>query len=193
MKMQTVSWQQTAMGTILRGLQIGFFMPALCCAIAACGFQPRGSSGLPSEMALTYINSSKPYASLVDDFSAALRVHGGRVTRDRTEATAVLNIISDSIDRRLLSINTDGKVLEYEARQTIRFSVDTRDNLPLLEEQEVSMGKSYLYTSADVLAKEREDRVLRQTLQRNLVDLALLRITAAARELRWSASGSSSP
>ena len=190
MKMQNGSRQQTATGMLLRGLQIRFFLPVLCCAISACGFQPRGSSALPLEMALTYINSGKPYASLVDDFSAALRVHGGRVTRDLSEATAVLNIISDRVDRRLLSINTGGKVLEYEVRQTIRFSVATHDNLPLLAEQEVSLGKSYLYTSTDVLGKEREDRVLRQTLQRNLVDLALLRITAAARELRWSASGS---
>ena len=181
------------MGTILRRLQIRFFLPALFCAIAACGFHPRGSSALPSEMALTYIMSGKTYSSLVDDFSEALRAHGGRVTRDRDAATAILNIISSSVDRRLLSIDTDGKVLEYEVRQTIRFSVATHDRLPLLAEQEVSMGKSYLYKSTDILGKEREDRVLRQALQRNLVELALLRITAAARELRWSASGSSIP
>ncbi len=169
------------MGAVSRDLPGRVLLLGLCCAIAACGFHPRGSSALPSAMAVTYISSGKPYSSLVDDFSEALRVHDGHVTRERDEATAILNIISDTVETRLLSVNTDGKVLEYETRQTIHFSVVTGDNLPLLEEQEVSMGKSYLYISTDVLGIEREDRVLRQTLQRNLVDLALLRITALAR------------
>ena len=161
--------------------------------LAGCGFHPRGGEALPFEMAVTYISSEQPYASLVDDFSTELRARGGRVTRERSEATAILHIISDTADKRLLSINADGKVLEYETRQTIRFSVNTSDNLPLIEEGEVSLGKSYLYSSTDILGKQREDKVLRQTLQRNLVNLALLRITAAAHELRWTASGSSKP
>ena len=164
-----------------QGLMARVVLAGLFCMIAACGFHPRGSSSLPTEMAVTFISSGQPYSSLVDDFSEALRAHGGRVTRQRDDATATLNILADTIDRRLLTINTDGKVLEYEIRQTLRFSVDTGDMRPLLAEQEVSMGKSYLYISTDILGKEREDRVIRQTLQRNLVELALLRITALAR------------
>ena len=183
--MHANSWRQTG---IARVMLLGMII-----TLAGCGFHLRGSAVLPPEMAVTYISSAQPYASLVDDFSAALKTHGGRVTRERSEATAVLHIISDTVDKRLLSINTDGKVLEYETRQTIRFSVNTGDSLPLLEEGEVSMSKSYLYSSTDILGKQREDKVLRRTLQRNLVNLALLRITAAARELRWTASGARIP
>ena len=183
--MHVNNWRQTG---ITRLLLLGMIM-----ALAGCGFHPRGGSELPFEMAVTYISSAQPYASLVDDFSTALRARGGRVTRDRSEATAFLNILSDTADKRLLSINTDGKVLEYETRQTIRFSVITSDNLVLLEEGEVSMSKGYLYSSSDILGKQREDRVLQQTLQRNLVNLAMLRITATARELRWTATGSPAP
>ena len=79
-----------------------------------------------------------------------------------------------------MSVDTDGKVLEFETRQTIRFSVETSEKLPLVEEQEISMAKDYIFSSAEVLSTEREDRVVRKVLQRNLVNLAMLRITAAA-------------
>jgi len=170
--------------SVRRGLQALLawtLLLGLLSAIAGCGFHPRGSSALPSAMAVTWIKSGQPYGSLADDFSEALRVHGGVVTRERGEATAILHILSNKIEKRILSVNTVGKVLEFETLQTIRFSVMTRENLPLVEAQEVSMSRDYLFISTDILGKEREDRVVRETLQRNLVDLAMLRITAAAR------------
>jgi len=179
--MKRSRWEHTGIGGYTRSLLVQIILLCLLFAIAGCGFHPRGSSALPSAMAVTWIKSAKPYGSLVDDFSEALRVHGGVVTRERSEATAVLNILSNDIEKRILSVNTVGKVLEFETRQTIRFSVETRENLPLVEVQEVSMSRDYLFINTDILGKEREDRVVRETLQRNLVNLAMLRITAAAR------------
>ena len=41
----------------------------LVITLSACGFQLRGSSALPEEMAVTYIKSFNPYGSLVVDFA----------------------------------------------------------------------------------------------------------------------------
>lgn len=130
-------------------------------------------------MAVTYIQSGQPYSSLVADFAAALKSRGARVTEQRGDATAVLKILENELERRVLSVNTAGKVLEYELRQTLRFSVVTAANEPLLEEQSVTMSRDYLYSNTDILGKQREDRSMRQTLQGNLVNLAMLRLTAA--------------
>lgn len=147
--------------------------------MAGCGFQLRGSAALPAEMAVTYIQSGQPYSSLVDDFAAALKARDIQVTEERSDATAVLKILGNELERRVLSVNTSGKVLEYELRQTVNFSVATAANQPLLEEQSVSMSRDYLYSNTDILGKAREDQDVRQTLQRNLVNMAMLRITAA--------------
>jgi len=179
--MKTSSWKHAGIGGYTQTLLVRIMLLCLLSAIAGCGFHPRGSSALPSAMAVTWIKSGQPYGSLVNDFSEALRAHGGTVTRERSEATAVLNILSNDIEKRILSVNTAGKVLEFETLQTIRFSVMTPENQPLVEAQEVSMGRDYLFISTDILSKEREDLVVRQALQRDLVNLAMLRITAAAR------------
>ena len=85
--------------------------------------------------------------------------------------------IRDSV----LSVNTSGKVLEYQLRQTIRFSVATAENLPVVEQQTVTLSRAYLYRSTDVLGSEREKDAVRSTLQKNLVNMAMLRIVAATR------------
>ncbi|MGD2137080.1 MAG: hypothetical protein PVJ66_01150 [Gammaproteobacteria bacterium] len=153
----------------------------LLVATTGCGFHLRGSTALPPEMSVVYITGTAPWNSLVKDFTEALVVHAARVTRERAAATAVLSISSNETEQRLLSVNTAGKVLEYELRQTIIFSVTTADNRSLVEDQRVSLSRDYLYNNSDILGKEREKKVVLRTLQKNLVNLAMLRIAAAAR------------
>lgn len=150
-------------------------------SLSACGFHLRGSEALPPEMAVTYIQSSNPFSTLVDDFAEALRTRGAKVTERLEDATAVLRIEANDKDRDVLSVNTSGKVLEYDLRQIIQFSVATAENLPIVESQTVSMRRAYLYKSTDVLGSEREKDAVRHTLQKNLVNMAMLRIAAAAR------------
>jgi LPS-assembly lipoprotein len=164
-----------------RQLITRMLVAGLITTVAGCGFHLRGSGGLPAEMSVTYVKSARQYGTLIDDFAAALRVRDVQVTEVRADATAVLTIIKDDYEREVLSVNTAGKVLEFELRQTIRFSVITGGGLPLVEDQSVSMSRAYLYSSTDVLGKQREERVVRNTLQKNLVNLAMLRIEAAAR------------
>jgi LPS-assembly lipoprotein len=148
--------------------------------LSACGFKMRGSASLPSEMAITYIKSGNPYDSLVTDFADALRIHNVAVTEDREAATATLVIMDSRRDKDVLSVNANGKVLEFQLTQTILFAVETADKTRLLEPQQVSMSRDYLYNSNDVLSKQREEEVVRRTLQRELVNLAILRMAAVA-------------
>ena len=149
--------------------------------LAGCGFHLRGSDALPAEMSVTYIHIANPFSSLADDFADALRTHGVQVTEDRAAATAVLRIHENDRGREVLSVNTSGKVLEYQLWQVLRFSVATAENVPVVEQQTVTLQRAYLYRSADVLGSEREKEAVRSTLQKNLVNMAMLRIAAVAR------------
>jgi len=165
----------------IRHLHCLLLSVCLAVTLCACGFQMRGTAALPKEMSVTYIKSSNPYGSLVNDFADALRTYHVTVTEDRSEATAILDIIDDRQDKGVLSVNSSGKVLEFQLQQSIEFDVKTSEQLPLLEPQRVSLTRDYLYSNTDVLSKEREQVVVRRALQRELVSLAIMRITAAAR------------
>jgi len=151
----------------------------LLLSISACGFQLRGSAALPEEMSVTFVKTPKPWGTLLADFSEALRNRNVTVTDNRDEATAILTIIRSTQDKDVLSVDGAGKVLEFQLSQTILFAVKTGDNIPLLEPQSVSMVRDFLFNSTDVLSKDREEAVIRSTMQRELVNLAILRMTAA--------------
>jgi len=149
--------------------------------LTACGFQLRGSADLPAAMKVTYIKGVRPFGTLADDFAAALRLRNITVTDRELQATAVLHITGDNTEKLVVSVDTSGNVLEYEIRQTIRFSVLTADQQVVVAEQSVSLSRDYIFSSTDVLGKQREEQVVSATLQENLVNLAMLRIAAAAR------------
>jgi LPS-assembly lipoprotein len=149
--------------------------------LAGCGYQLRGSASLPPVMSTTYVKGLRPYSALVDDFSQALRTRNATVTTDPEIASATLSITANDTEKLVLSVDTAGNVLEYEIRQTIRFSVVAADQQVLLSEQTVSLSRDFLFTSTDVLAKAREEKLVRRTLQKNIVNLAMLRIAALGR------------
>lgn len=149
--------------------------------LAGCGFQLRGTTALPAEMSITHIRDIRPFSTLADDFADALRLRNITVTDSAGAATAVLNISDDSTEKLVVSVDTSGNVLEYEIRQTVRFSVLTADQRVIVPDQSVSLSRDYIFSSNDVLGKAREEEVVRATLQKNLVNLAMLRIAAAAR------------
>jgi LPS-assembly lipoprotein len=158
----------------------------LCVAVVslllgACGFHLRGSEPLPAEMSVTYIHGTSEFGTLYDDFRTALESRGVRVTQDRGEATAVLNILEDNTDKIVLTVNLSGKVQEYRISQNIQFEVAAADGQPLLDQQSVTRSRDFKFDRNDVLGKERENEVIREELQRDVVNLAMLRITAAGR------------
>jgi LPS-assembly lipoprotein len=158
----------------------------LCVAVVAlllvaCGFHLRGSAPLPAEMSVTYIHGTTEFDTLYDDFRTALESRGARVTQDRSKATAVLNILETNSSKDVLTVDLSGKVLEYRVRQNIHFEVDAADGHMLVDQQSVTMSRDLKFNRNDVLGKERETELIRKELQRDVVNLAMLRITAASR------------
>jgi LPS-assembly lipoprotein len=149
--------------------------------LGACGFHLRGSEPLPAEMSVTYIHGTSEFGPLYDDFRTALENRGVRVTQDRGEATAVLNILESNTDKDVLTVDLSGKVLEYRIIQNVQFEVTAADGHPLVDQQSVTRSRDFKFNRNDVLGKERENELIRKELQRDVVNLAMLRITAAAR------------
>ena len=150
--------------------------------LSACGFHLRGTAALPEAMAVTYIQAKNPFDTLNDDFRDALEGHGARVTENRDEATAILRILGNRDEKDVLTVDIGGKVQEILIRQTIRFDVVTPDNQPLVEKQTVTRSRDFVFNKDDILAKEREADLISTELQRDVVNMAMLRIVAASRD-----------
>ena len=157
-----------------------------CVAVAvlllgACGFHLRGAAPLPAEMSVTYISGTGEFNALYDDLRTALESQGARVTQERDKATAVLNILENKSTTDVLSVNLSGKALEYLIRQSIHFEVTAADGHMLVDQQSVTASRSMKFNSNSVLSSEREWETIRRELTRDVVNLAMLRISAAGR------------
>jgi LPS-assembly lipoprotein len=149
--------------------------------LAGCGFQLRGSAALPAGMDMTHVTGVQPWGSLADDFREALVSHGAEVTHDPTQATATLTVHSNDLEQRLLSVTDTGRVLEYELEQAVVFSVKDKAGQVIVDRQRIVMSRDYLYNNLDILGKEREKREVERSLQKSVVSMAMLRLTAAGR------------
>lgn len=159
-------------------LALGLLVVALLLS-SGCGFQLRGATPLPAQMAVTYIEGKSRFDPLNNEFRSALEGRGAQVTGERDAATAILRILENRTITEVLTVDSAGKAEEYEIRQTIRFDVISADRQVLVTEQTLSMNRFLRYLRTNVLGTEREGELIREELQRSLVNLAMLRIAAA--------------
>jgi LPS-assembly lipoprotein len=149
--------------------------------LGACGFHLRGSESLPADMSVTYIRGTIEFNPLYDAFRASLESHGVRVTQNRSEATAVLNILENNFSTEVQTVNLSGQVQEYRLSQNIQFEVTAADGRLLVEKQSVTQTRVVKFNVKGLLGSERERATIRAELTRDVVNLAMLRITAVAR------------
>jgi LPS-assembly lipoprotein len=149
--------------------------------LGACGFHLRGSAPLPTEMSVTYIQGTIEFDPLYETFRASLESRGARVTQDRGKATAVLNILENNTGTDVQTVDLSGKALEYRLYQNIHFEVTAADGRLLVDRQSVTQSRVVKFNVNGLLGSEREGAAIRADLARDVVNLAMLRITAAAR------------
>ncbi|MCG5495719.1 LPS assembly lipoprotein LptE [Ectothiorhodospira variabilis] len=152
----------------------------VCLTLVACGFQLRGAGELPPEMARTAISGISEQDALARDLAQSLRANGVRVV-ERDEADALLRITRMDTGRRTLSVGGDARVSEYEVYLTIGFQVEGLGSEFEIPTQTLTLTRDYLFDPAGVLGRSEQERVLRESMRRDAVQLILLRLQSAAR------------
>lgn len=150
-------------------------------SVSACGFHLRGDVQLAPQLSKVYFKGGDVYDPLVRDWTRSLTTAGSAVVEEATSATAIVHILNNSGDRRVLSVRATGKVQEYELYQRLEFRVIAADGRELLAAQRLELTRDYLFDPNDVLGKAGEEETLRRDMRRDLVRLAMLRLEALGR------------
>lgn len=154
--------------------------------LAACGFHLRGSpeltggnAALPAEMAVTTIEAASQTSELVRQLKRALRSVDIVVAEEDLPQAAVLSL-REGLDRRVLSVDSEGRAVEYELNYTVSFDVNRDDIDWRIPEQSITLSRDYFFDRLDALAADRQEQLLRQDMQREMARLVLDRIRAAS-------------
>ena len=146
--------------------------------IMGCGFHLRGAADLSDNLKVMHIEG----VNLQRDIGLYLKrglVSNGIIVVEQAQAdSAVLKIIENKFDRRVLSVGSNAKVSEYELYALIRFSVMDAQGKTLAEGQSVEAQRDYQFDEGEVLGRESEEALLRDQFNQELVQIILRRLSA---------------
>jgi len=146
-------------------------------ALTACGFRLAGSDPLPAMLARPYLSLKDPYTDFSREFEHQLKSSGAELQPARQGASATIEITKDVAVQRTVSVSATNIPTEYELTYTVTFAVEGSDK-QLLAPQTISLSKDYSFDENVLLAKEHEADILRQQMARDLVSIAMRRLTS---------------
>lgn len=149
----------------------------LATILSSCGFQLRGQAALPFK---TVFIETSGYSLFANDLERAIRSGSEtKVVRNREEADAVLKILSEAQDRRILSLSAGGRVREFELRYSVSYRVVDRANQDLALPGTIQLHRDLTYDDTEVLAKESEELLLYKDMKADAVQQMLRRLVVA--------------
>ena len=147
--------------------------------LSACGFQLRGSNGetaLPFKTILVGFPETSPLGT---ELKRYIRASGNtEVVTDPQTAQAILDVLSETREKAILSKNTQGRVREYTLYYKLRFRVRDNKNNELLAPTDIILKRDISFNESQVMAKESEEALLYRDMQSDLVQQMLRRLQA---------------
>lgn len=150
------------------------FASFLLCLLSACGFALRG----PVDFSFSSIYIGLPDSSpLAGDLKRNLRANGKTsIAKDAQHADVILDVLGETREKTILSLNSQGRVREFNLQYTFRFRVRDKDGKELAEPATIQLKRNLTFNEAQALAKESEEALLYRDMQADLVQQVLRRL-----------------
>ena len=145
--------------------------------LSACGWRLQGTARLPEVASTTYIDTTDRYTDFNRALRESLEASGVRLVGKRDDASAIVRIRKDDSGQRVLSVSARNTPEEYEVFYAIEYSVESQTG-ELIEPTKLELTRDYSYDTTAVLAKQREQSILREALARDLAGLVVRRIAS---------------
>lgn len=150
---------------------------ALGMLAAGCGFRLAGGEPLPVVLAKPYLSVRDPYTDFAREFERQLKSSGAQLQVGRAGASATIDVTKDSVEQRILSVSARNIPTEYELIYTVTYAVHGADK-DLLAPQTIFLSRDYSFNETALLAKDNEADILRAQMARDLVAIAMRRLSS---------------
>ncbi|MBC3876307.1 hypothetical protein H8K38_00655 [Undibacterium sp. FT79W] len=148
---------------------------AILVSLSACGFALRGPVSFPFKS--IYIGLSDG-SSLGGELKRQIRANGQtQITAEAKDAEVILDVLSETREKQILSLNSQGRVREYNLLYNFRFRLRDAVGKEYLEPVTVQLKRTITFNEAQVLAKESEEALLYRDMQSDLVQQIMRRLS----------------
>lgn len=146
---------------------------ALFLLLVGCGFQLRGNASLPFES--LYIEGGQ---DIVVDLQRAIRPTATKVMSSAKDAQATLQILGEEREKRILSLDSAGRVSEFRLLYRVSFRVTDNKARLLTGPQQIELRRDITFNDSQTLAKESEEALLYRDMQIDAVQQIIRRLGA---------------
>ena len=153
------------------------FLLGLCLSLMACGFHLRGQG--PSAQLLFKTVQVSGNGATAQELRKAL-VLQPNIQLVNKDAEASINITQEGSDKQILSVNSQGQVVQYRVFYRVHFDA-TAQGRPLLSDTTISLMRTLQWDENVLLANENEEGKLIVEMQRDAAQQIIRRVNAAAR------------
>ena len=168
--------------TMLRGFVfISILMASYSLLLVGCGWHLRGNYIFPASMEKLYLKGTARYSELGVAIHSALAGTNSHLVESPGQAMAILHILSDKSEQRVLATDSSGRASEYEVSYLLRYTLVDSKGVTLVSEQQIKATREYRYDSSNVLATGSEVGHLKKEMTRFGVQQMLYRISASLR------------
>lgn len=144
--------------------------------LTACGYHLRGAVDIPEEMRSVYVEGAS--SSLERQLKQSLRYSDGRLVAAPAQAGMIIKVINDDMSRRVLTLDSQGKAIEFELNYTVSYVLLDSQGRTLSTQQDLEINRDYFNSQQDILAKNNEEIVIRNEIYRQAVQTIVSRARA---------------
>ena len=151
-------------------------VPAVCLALAGCGFQLRGTADVPFDT-LYLPNATTGIAlDLKRNIQSGTRA---KVVDDPKSAQAILQFTEETRNKEILSLTGTGRVREFQLRYRVAFRVHDGKGGDFVPQSLIQLTRDVTFNDSEILAKEAEEQLLFRDMQLDMVQQIMRRLSAA--------------
>lgn len=147
---------------------------ALALALAACGFQLRGTTSMGYN---TLSVSSAVPSQVAVEIRRSLATGSTRLLPNPSEAEAHLRINAEARERTIFSLAGTGRVFEYQLRLVVNYQLTVPgSDEPVILPSDIDVRRVVTYSESAPIAKEAEEQLLYRDMHADAAGQILRRI-----------------
>jgi len=146
--------------------------------ISGCGWQLRNSEIVASSLGTVYLSSKIGGTALTKELRRAISIYGVSIGNTKAESNYIVVLVDFRQNSRIASINSRGRVAEYQLNEDVDFYITDADDKQILSLSTASVERVYEFREEDILASSNEEKRILKEMRGEIVRQILNRLRA---------------
>jgi LPS-assembly lipoprotein len=143
--------------------------------LAGCGFHLRGQAAMQFET--LYLDASNPGTAFIKELRSNLEANKVKLLDSPKGADVVLNIVSETPDKQILTLDASGRVSEFELYYRVSLRAYDSQHNDLIPADVIVMRSDFPYDANHVMAMETQESILYQSMRTEMVQQIVRRLS----------------